>query len=185
MDTTITNLLKSLAEALSPFLSCHAEVHETTVSDAVTEAIEEAVSNLPDVDEQISEFMSYNFDPADYNLMTEADFDPSDWGLQTSDEITTVVDIAVTEAIEGLDIAATVEHLEEHIIGGGIEEAMNAAVEAKVASAVYAALDAAGVVTGTTLLTYLAATMDAACRRRGRDEVEALASSFVAEGTEV
>jgi hypothetical protein len=158
METTITNLLKSLAEALSPFLPSAGAADETTVSDERVTAIEEAVSNLPDVDEQIDEYLSYNFDPTDHDILTESRFDPSDFGLKTSDEIT----YEINEAVENFDI----------------EERVTSCVEERIEEAVKAALDAANVVTTSTLLAYINAISMVV---KGGDE----SSTFIAEGTVV
>lgn len=158
METTITNLLKSLAEALSPFLPSAGAADETTVSDAVSEAIEEAVENI-DYSEKVEEYMAYGFDPSSYDILTEGSFDPSDYDLMTDYE----VGLSIESAIEDIDI--------EERVTSCVEEA----IEAIVATKVREALDAAGVVTTSTLLAYLAAA---------RAYVEPT-STFVAEGSEV
>lgn len=92
-----TNLLRSVGEALAPFLPDRGTTDETTVSDAVTEAIEEAIENI-DHGEKVEEYMSYNFDPSDHDIMTEGDFDPSDHDLLTDDEISEKISEKISEA---------------------------------------------------------------------------------------
>ena len=166
MDTTaalITNLLKALAEAISPYLTGHGTADETTVSDERVTALEERLDGLPDVDEQIDDYISYSFDPTDHDILTESRFDPSDYGLRTSDEIT----YEINEAIGELDI--------EERVTSCVEEAIESAVE----EAVKAALDAAGVVTYSTLVGYVNAINMVV---KGADHEP---STFVAEGSEV
>lgn len=161
MDT-ITNLLKALAEAISPYLPDHEAADETTVSDAVSEAIEEAVENI-DYSEKVEEYMAYGFDPSSYNLLTEGDFDPSSYDLMTDYE----VGMSIESAIEDLDI--------EERVNSCVEEA----IEGIVATKVKEALAAQGVVTTSTLLAYINAISMVV--KGGDDEP----STFVAEGTEV
>jgi hypothetical protein len=175
MDTIaapITNLLKALAEAISPYLTGHGTADETTVSDERVTALEERLDGLPDVDEQIDDYISYSFDPTDHNILTDSSFDPSDYGLLASDEITYSTEQAIGEAINDLDI----------------EERVTTCVEEVIEDAVKAALDAAGVVTYSTLVGYVNAINMVV---KGANEVGdfVLASAepggFVAEGTEV
>ena len=67
-EDTITNLMRALAEALAPYL--------TEAPDVDGDAVERGVH----------EFMSNEFDPSDWNLLTGEDFDPSDYGLLTENE---------------------------------------------------------------------------------------------------
>jgi hypothetical protein len=157
METTITNLLKSLAEALSPFLPSAGAADETTVSDAVSEAIEEAVENI-DYSEKVEEYMACHFDPSSYDILTEGSFDPSDYDIMTDYE----VGLSIESAIEDIDI----------------EERVTSCVEERIEEAVKAALDAANVVTTSTLLAYINAISMVV---KGGDE----SSTFIAEGSEV
>tara|TARA_Y100000310_G_scaffold241302_1_gene245237 strand:- start:706 stop:1218 length:513 start_codon:yes stop_codon:yes gene_type:complete len=170
MDTIaapITNLLKALAEAISPYLPGHGTADETTVFGQRVTALEdrmedavERLDGLPDVDEQIDEYISYNFDPTDHDLLTNSNFDHSDWGLLDSDEVTYRIEQAVGDAIGELDIEERVTSCVEEVIESAVEEAVKAA------------LDAAGVVTYSTLLMVV----------KGADHEP---STFVAEGSEV
>jgi hypothetical protein len=69
-EDTINTLMRALAEALAPYLP-----------DAV--AGTDVTDSLP---QQVSEFMSNEFDPSDWDIMTNEDFDPSNFGLLTENE---------------------------------------------------------------------------------------------------
>lgn len=110
---TTTNLLRAVGEALAPFLpegggSVNTEAIVEEVRAALDGVIEDRVSDAIDgvdfddkidVDEKISEFLSYNFDPSDHDIMTEGNFDPSYHDLLNSSEVSELVDEKIAEGL--------------------------------------------------------------------------------------
>jgi len=88
-----TNLLRAVGEALAPFLPEGGSVDTDAIQVAIDNAVDEIdFDDKIDVDEKVSQFLSYHFDPSDYDIMTEGNFDPSYYSLVTEDEVDEKID---------------------------------------------------------------------------------------------
>ena len=98
-----------IANALVPVLAKLEEldVNEDTVmdivesnldiSDKVTDAVDEYFSYNIDMDSLVSDALESNFDPRDYDILTNDNFDPDYWDLATEEYVTE----AINDALNG------------------------------------------------------------------------------------
>ena len=120
---TVTNLLRTLAEALAPYIT-------TSTNDEV------------DFNDQMVDWCSNEgvitestFDPSDYDLLTEGTFDPSDYGLVTDDKFDHKVEQAIDEMFTNnsivIDDLVTRDDIGD-IVSVEVSEAVNEAVVGEV-----------------------------------------------------
>lgn len=108
---TVTNLLRSFAQALAPYLTgagVDEDAIRSTVEDVVgdvdiDERVEDWFNSNIDVDEKVNEAIG-DVDWDDHEVLTQRNFDPSDYDLMDSSDIETMIDEAVTNAVEGSEV---------------------------------------------------------------------------------
>ena len=99
LETTISNLLRSLAEAIRPFLGLDsiAAVDPGDI-EGLDDLVEESVGNYI---ENEGVMTTSSFDPDDYDLVTERNFDPSSFDLLDETDIGYLIDQKVSDEVEG------------------------------------------------------------------------------------
>ena len=121
METTISNLLRSLAEAIRPFLGLDsiAAVDPGDI-EGLDDLVEESVGNYI---ENEGVMTTSSFDPDDYDLVTERNFDPSSFDLLDETDIGYLIDQKVSDEVEG-----EVESWLENNLDDAIESSMRDAL---------------------------------------------------------
>ena len=99
LEPTISNLLRSLAEAIRPFLGLDsiAAVDPGDI-EGLDDLVEESVGNYI---ENEGVMTTSSFDPDDYDLVTERNFDPSSFDLLDETDIGYLIDQKVSDEVEG------------------------------------------------------------------------------------
>ena len=116
LETTISNLLRSLAEAIRPFLGLDsiAAVDPGDI-EGLADLVEESVGTYI---ENEGVMTSTSFDPDDYDLVTERNFDPSSFDLLDETDIGYLIDQKVEE-----EVSCEVEAWLENNLEDAIESA--------------------------------------------------------------
>ncbi len=109
LETTISNLLRSLAEAIRPFLGLDsiAAVDPGDI-EGLADLVEESVGTYI---ENEGVMTSTSFDADDYDLVTEDNFDPSRYDLLDETDISYLIDQKVSDEVESW----VEDNLEDHI----------------------------------------------------------------------
>ncbi len=115
METTISNLLRSLAEAIRPFLGLDTiGAVDPGDIEGLDELVEETVGDYMQNDTSI--LTDSSFDPDAYGLLTNDDFDPSNFDLLDATDIEYLIDVKVDEAVGAAVEAAVEEAMEDALV---------------------------------------------------------------------
>jgi hypothetical protein len=115
METTISNLLRSLAEAIRPFLGLDTiGAVDPGDIEGLDELVETAVDDYFQNDTSI--LTDSSFDPETYGLLTNDDFDPSNFDLLDATDIEYLIDVKVDEAVGAAVEAAVEEAMEDALV---------------------------------------------------------------------
>ena len=121
LETTISNLLRSLAEAIRPFLGLDsiAAVDPGDI-EGLDDLVEESVGNYI---ENEGVMTTSSFDPDDYDLVTERNFDPSSFDLLDETDIGYLIDQKVSDEVEG-EVESWLENNLEDAIESSMRDAL-------------------------------------------------------------
>ena len=121
METTIINLLRSLAEAIRPYLGLDSiGAGDAGDIEGLTDVVEAAVSNYIANEDVMT---SPTFDPDDYDLVTERNFDPSSFDLLDETDIGYLIDQKVSDEVEG-EVESWLENNLEDAIESSMRDAL-------------------------------------------------------------
>ena len=114
---TVTNLLRSFAQALAPYITgAVADEDETRsiVEDVVgdldiDDRIENWFDTMINIEDKVSDAIG-DVDWDDHEILTQRNFDPTDYDLMDSSDIESMIDEAVTNAVENSE-AVTADNI--------------------------------------------------------------------------
>ena len=84
------------------------------ISDKVTDAVDEYFSYNIDIDSMVTDALESNFDPRDYDILTNDNFDPDYWDLATEEYVTEAINDALQAEREQSSLSS-VDNLENEV----------------------------------------------------------------------